>query len=569
MTGVTENPESVFRPGQREKPAPCQASCPNCGDIRGWIGVIAQRSKTGIGREDAYARAWRMITDVNPFPAVLGRICPHPCESGCNRSEKDGAVAINSLERFLGDWAIAAKLPLEELEVDPKQESIGVIGAGPSGLSFAYQMARRGYPVTVYDEHEQAGGMLRHGIPDYRLPPQVLDREIQRILDLGVALELNTRVGSDVTIAQLRERHDILFLGVGAQKSLPLSIPGARGPGAWTGVEYLARVNRGEAVDLGQRVVVVGGGDTAIDAARSARRAGSDVTILYRRSREEMPADAGEIEDAHAEGVRVRFLASPVEIKRSDGRIVGLVALRNELGEPDDSGRRRPLPVAGSEHELPADAFIAAVSQEPDWRGLEAFHGEGRWLVSNEIGRIDDGVWAGGDVLGLGIAGMAIFHGRRAAETVHADLRGPVSGATAPGAASSEMARSAAATDGGRGAADSGPQVPIGADRLRMDLYAPRPPAEPEHLPAESALADASAEVSFRLTEEQFLAEVERCLSCGKCFGCEHCFMYCTPLCFSRVEEAEPGSYFALALERCEECGKCVEICPSGFLELI
>jgi NADPH-dependent glutamate synthase beta subunit-like oxidoreductase/Pyruvate/2-oxoacid:ferredoxin oxidoreductase delta subunit len=563
---MSENPESVFRPRQREKPAPCQASCPNCGDIRGWIGVIAQRSKTGVGREDAYARAWRMITDVNPFPAVLGRICPHPCESGCNRSEKDDAVSINALERFLGDWAIAAKLPLEELEGDPKQESIGVIGAGPSGLSFAYQMARRGYPVTVYDEHEVAGGMLRHGIPDYRLPPQVLDGEIQRILDLGVALELNTRVGRDVTIAQLRERHDVLFLGVGAQKSLPLAIPGAQGPGAWTGVEYLARVNRGESVDLGRRVVVVGGGDTAVDAARTARRAGSDVTILYRRSQEEMPADAGEVEEALGEGIRIRFLTSPAEIKRQDGRVVGLVALRNELGAADGSGRRRPVPVAGSEHDVPTDAFIAAVSQEPDWRGLESFHGEGRWLVSNDVGRIDDGVWAGGDVLGLGIAGMAIFHGRRAAERVHADLRGPLSEA---GARSEGMARSVAAIDGERDAADSGPPVPIGADRLRLDLYTSRPPAKPEHLPVEAALADAKAEVSLRLTEEQFLAEVERCLSCGKCFGCEHCFMYCTPLCFSRVEEAEPGSYFALALDRCEECGKCVEICPCGFLELI
>ncbi len=567
MTGVTENPPSVFRPSQREKPAPCQASCPNCGDIRGWIGVIAQRSKTGVGREDAYARAWRMITDVNPFPAVLGRICPHPCESGCNRSEKDGAVAINALERFLGDWAIAASLPLEELEVVPKPESIGAIGAGPAGLSFAYQMARRGYPVTVYDEHDEAGGMLRHGIPDYRLPPQILDREIQRILDLGVALELNTRVGRDVTIDQLRERHEVLFLGVGAQKSLPLDIPGAAGPGTWTGVEYLARVNRGEIVDLGQRVVVVGGGDTAVDAARTARRAGSDVTIVYRRSREEMPADAGEVEDALAEGVRVRFLTSPIEIKRSDGRIIGLVALRNELGESDGSGRRRPLPITGSEHDLPADAIVAAVSQEPDWRGLEAFHGKGRWLVSNEIGRIDDDVWAGGDVLGLGIAGMAIFHGRRAAEKVHADLRGRDSSAT-PRSAAGEPARSSPTIDGERGTDDSGPRAPIAADRLRMDLYAPRPPAEPEHLPVEAALADPCAEVSLRLTEEQFLAEVERCLSCGKCFGCEHCFMYCTPLCFSRVEEPEPGSYFALALERCEECGKCVEICPCGFLEL-
>jgi NADPH-dependent glutamate synthase beta subunit-like oxidoreductase/Pyruvate/2-oxoacid:ferredoxin oxidoreductase delta subunit len=554
VTDVAENPDSAdtaFRPTQREKPAPCQAACPNCGDIRGWIGVIAQRSKTGLGRERAYARAWGMITDVNPFPAVLGRICPHPCESGCNRSEKDGAVAINALERFLGDWAISAMLPLEKLETDPKPEKIGVIGAGPAGLSFAYQMARRGYQVTVYDEHETAGGMLRHGIPDYRLPPRVLDQEIQRILDLGVTLQLSTKVGRDVTVTQLRDRHDVLFLGVGAQRSLPLDVPGARGPGAWTGVEYLALVNRGEAVDLGRRVVVVGGGDTAVDAARTARRAGCDVLIIYRRSREEMPADPGEVEDALGEGVRVRFLASPIEVKRTNGRIVGLVVQGNELGEPDGSGRRRPVPISGSERDLPADAFIAAVSQEPEWQGLEAFHGDGRWLVSNEIGQVDDGVWAGGDVLGLGIAGMAIFHGRRAAETVHENLRGQAADASADRRVTTDPDR-----------------IPIEADRLRMDYYPDSPPAKPDHLPASAALASPDAEVGLRLTEEQFLAEIERCLSCGKCFGCEHCFMYCTPLCFSRVEEAEPGSYFALALDRCEECGKCVEICPSGFLEL-
>lgn len=562
---MTDKPESVFRPRQREKPAPCQAECPNCGDIRGWIAVIAQRSKSGLRREDAYARAWRMITEVNPFPAVLGRICPHPCESGCNRAEKDDAVAINALERFLGDWAISSRLPLERVESDPKPESIGVIGAGPSGLSFAYQMARRGYRVTVYDEHDEAGGMLRHGIPDYRLPPAILDREIQRILDLGVELELGIRVGRDLTVPHLRERHDVLFLGVGAQSSLPMDIPGFEGPGAWTGVEYLAFVNRGESVDLGRHVVVVGGGDTAVDAARTARRAGSDVTILYRRSREEMPADPGEVEDALAEGIRIRFLSSPIEVERRGGAIVGVVVQRNELGEPDASGRRRPVPISGSEQALPADSVIAAVSQEPDWRGLESFHGDGRWLVSSEAGQVGDGVWAGGDVLGLGIAGMAIFHGRRAAEKVHADLR---EGASAEEAGSAGDRAPASTAAGGRSPVAPGSNGPIGADSLRLDLYAARVRAEPGRLSTEEALARADAEVGLGLTEEQFLAEVERCLSCGKCFGCEHCFMYCTPLCFSRVEEAEPGSYFALALECCEECGKCVEICPCGFLEL-
>lgn len=514
--------------------------------------MIAQRGKTGISREEAFARAWGMITEVNPFPAVLGRICPHPCEGACNRSGKDGAVAINALERFLGDWALGEKLPLNRLESDRKSESIGVIGAGPSGLSFSYQMARRGYHVVLYDEREAAGGMLRHGIPDYRLPPLVLEREIERILDLGVELRLGARVGRDVTVDELRHRHDVLFLGIGAQRSLPLDLPEAVGSGFWVGVEYLGRINRHQAVELGRRVVVVGGGDTAVDAARTARRYGSEVTVLYRRSRAEMPAGEAEVEEALGEGVRFRFLAAPVEVRRSDGRLVGLVAVRMKLGEPDESGRRRPIPLPGSEHEIPADAVIAAVSQEPDWAGLEAFHGSGRWLVSDDIGRIEDGVWAGGDVLGLGIAGLAISHGRRAAEAVHAKLRG----------------LAAETGSGGDGAgAGVAPEI-IGPDRVRMDYYARSSPAQRPRLTAAAALARADAEVGLGLTEEEFLVEVERCMSCGACFGCEHCFMYCTPLCFTRLAEVGQGAYFALALDRCEECGKCVELCPSGFLEL-
>ncbi len=551
---------SAYLPRQRTKLPPCQAGCPNCGDIRGWIGVIAQRHKTGISREEAFTRAWRMIADVNPFPAVLGRICPHPCEGACNRSEKDGAVAINALERFLGDWALERQVPLNRLEPDRKAESIGVIGAGPSGLSFAYQLARRGYPVTIYDERDAAGGMLRYGIPDYRLPPSVLDREIARILDLGVEVRLGVRAGRDVGLDELRRRHDVLFLGIGAQRSLPLNLPGADGSGFWTGVDYLGRTNRHESVELGRRVIVVGGGDTAIDAARTARRHGSEVTILYRRSRAEMPATEAEVEEAVAEGIGLRFLTAPVEVCRSEGRIVGVLAVRMELGEPDESGRRRPIPLPGSEHEVAADSVIAAVSQEPDWSGLEAFHGSGRWLVSDAVGRIEDGVWAGGDVLGLGIAGLAISHGRRAAEAVHARLRGS---AAEPGRGDGKEA----ARTGAAGTAAEGPGV-IGPDRVRMDYYPPASPARPARLAAEAALASAGAEVGLGITEEQFLAEVERCLSCGACFGCEHCFMYCTPLCFTRLEEAGPGTYFALALDRCEECGKCVEICPSGFLEL-
>ena len=219
----------AWQPRQVEKTPPCQATYPNCGDIRGWIGTVAQRRRTGLSRSEAYARAWRTIANVNPFPATLGRICPHPCESHCNRGVRDEPLAINALERFLGDHAIAAGLPLERLAESPAPASIGVVGAGPSGLSFAYQMARRGYRVTVYDARSKPGGMLRYGVPDYRLPPSVLDAEIARILDLGVTLHGNVRLGRDISLAELRERHAHLYLATGPERGRDVTIRSAEG----------------------------------------------------------------------------------------------------------------------------------------------------------------------------------------------------------------------------------------------------------------------------------------------------------------------------------------------------
>jgi len=534
-----------YRPRQVEKAAPCQGGCANCGDIRGWIGTVAQRDKIGLSAEEAYAQAWRIITDVNPFPATLGRICPHPCEDHCNRSELDEPLAINAMERFLGDFAIRAGLPLARTEGVTGSDWIGVVGAGPSGLSFAYQMARRGYRVTVYDARESAGGMLRYGVPDYRLPQDVLDAEIQKILDLGVELELGVEIGKDVSLDELRARHTALYLGIGAQQGQALRIPGGEGPGVWTGTEYLARINRGQSVDAGQRVVVVGGGNTAIDAARCARRGGAEVTILYRRSREEMPAIAHEIDDALEEGVELVLLAAPVALGRGpDGRLQSVRVQQMELGEADASGRRSPVPVEGAEFELVVDAVIMAVSQVPVLQGLEALDHKGDWLVADAVGCVGDNILAGGDALGLGIAGNAIVQGRRAAETLHARLHGETESLQ-----------------------ETPVRTEIHGDHVR---FASKPGSTAVHtamLPAEQRVQLGMAEVAATVDEAQFLAEVQRCYSCGSCFGCEQCFMYCTSGCFTRLEEPQPGMYFSLNLEACKECGKCVEVCPCGFLE--
>jgi formate dehydrogenase major subunit len=357
---------------QLEKLPPCQAQCPNSGDIRGWLGIIAQHEKIGLTLHEAYDKAWDKLTELNPLPATMGRICPHPCEDLCTRSDKDGSISINAMERFLGDWGIARNLPLSAPATTQYPESIGVIGSGPASLSFAYQMARRGYGVTLYEKDDLPGGMLRHAIPDYRLPRDVLDAEVQRVLDLGIAIVRNVEVGSDIVFDELREKHTLMFLGLGAQAGRGLGIPGEKGPGVNSGISYLRQRKQRIDSQIGCQVVVIGGGNTAIDAARSARREGAEVTLLYRRSQEEMPAAAHEVEDAHNEGVQFRFLVSPTRIIR-EGTDIREIEVQNMcLGDVDEQGRRRPVPIPGELQMLPADTGTArrtAPARGPNQRG--------------------------------------------------------------------------------------------------------------------------------------------------------------------------------------------------------
>ncbi|MBI4859185.1 MAG: FAD-dependent oxidoreductase [Candidatus Riflebacteria bacterium] len=537
---------SNLRPQRVEKLPPCIDACASGTKIREWIVTIAQREKLGLTEDAAFTKAWNILVDANPFPSVMGRVCPHPCEAKCNRHGKDGAVAINALERFIGDWALERQLPLPRVETDPKPESIGVIGAGPAGLSFGYQMARLGYPVTVYEKYKRPGGMLTYGIPPYRLPGGVLQKEIERILDLGIELKLGCVIGRDIKVEELKQKHTVLFLGIGAHKGKLMRVPGEKGPGVWAGTEYLNRVSQGETIDLGRSVAVVGGGDTAIDAARVARRSGADVTIFYRRTRTEMPAIDSEVEDAFKEGIKIEFLVAPVAIKRDGEKMTAMVLQRMGLGEPDESGRRRPVPIQGSEYDVPIDSVIAAVSQAPDWGPLEEINPEGKWIEADDGGKFADSVWTGGDVLNLGIASTAIYHGRRAAEMAHAELRG------------SPRPTHVA-------------QPPISHERIKLDWYPPKGRGERSHRPVEEWLPKPLEEIYHGITREQFLEETARCFSCGQCFGCERCWMYCTPNAVAKVDikETKPGHFYMFKLELCDGCKKCAEECPCGVLNMI
>jgi len=374
----------------------------------------------------------------------------------------------------------------------------------------------------------------------------VLDAEIQKILDLGVWLELNTRVGRDISLEALRSRHSTLYVAIGAQASRGLDIPGAEGSCVWTGVDYLERVNSGDQLETGKHAIVVGGGNTAIDAARCARRTGSGVTIVYRRSRDEMPAFEYEIADALEEGVKLELLATPVALeRRPDGSLESARVQRMQLGAPDSSGRRRPFTVSGSEFSIPATSIIFAVSQFPSMAGMEALARDGNRALAPSIVSSDSGIIAGGDVLSMGIAGEAIVQGRRAAEKLHKQHSGNAKAASA-----------------------DPDHAEISAEQV---LFKTKPGCDAVHalrLAGDERTRQGMAEIEQGISEAQFLSEVDRCFSCGSCFGCEQCFMYCTTGCFVREENPGPGNYFTLNLENCHECGKCIEVCPCGFLEV-
>lgn len=526
---------------QVEKRPPCQAQCPNSGDVRGWIGLIAQHDKNGLTLDEAYDEAWAMIAERNPMPASLARICPHPCEDLCTRQDKDGAVSINALERFLGDWGLSRSLPLPQATHEVSLESVGVVGSGPASLSFAYQMARRGYTVTIYEKDETAGGMLRHAIPDYRLPREILDSEIERLLTMGVTIEYGVGIGVDVGLEELRQNHTLLFLGLGAQAGRKLGVSGEHGPGVITGIDFLRqRKIRPAGLDA-KRVIVIGGGNTAMDAARGALRDGALVTLVYRRGKEEMPASDDEVREALNEGVEFRFLSAPTRFFHDDKGVQHVEVQRMRLGAPDDQGRRRPIPVDDDTETLPADLVIVAIAQVPDWHGLDAVVAASDWFDTRADGKLSDDVWAGGDDRSPGIASAAIAQGRYAAEAAHAELRG-----LPPPEA--DLRR------------------PVNPASVRTDHYDDCEQLARSHN-TKDWRNDPEAEIVATIAYDDAVTEAMRCMSCGQCFDCQQCFMYCNGAGFTRIAEPSPGHYFVLDLDACEGCGKCIEICPCGYLE--
>ncbi|MCJ7808780.1 MAG: NADH-quinone oxidoreductase subunit NuoF [Desulfobulbaceae bacterium] len=404
---------------------PCQSTCPTGQDVATYVALIGQGD---------YQKAWEVIRKENPLPMALGRVCPHPCEAKCRRGETDTPINICALKRFAADYN---RDKLKEIEPQPVRfpdDKVAVVGAGPAGLTVAYDLVQKGYPVSIFEELPVGGGMLHVGIPEYRLPRDVLNDEIDAIKRMGVEIQYNVRVGRDITIEALKKQgYKAFFMGVGAHKGLKLRIPGEdEFEGFIDATAFLRNVNLGEKKAPGKRVCVIGAGNSAIDAARTSLRLGAEeVHIVYRRQREQMPANPAEVHAADEEGIHMDLLTSPVRILGEGGKVVGMECIRNELGEPDKSGRRRPVPVEGSEFVIEADVIIPAISQETDLSFLEDDHGFhiSRWhsfvVDKNTLATNVPGFFSGGDaVTGPATVVQAIGAGHRAAVSIDCYLRG-------------------------------------------------------------------------------------------------------------------------------------------------
>ena len=500
-----------------EKETPfCQTNCPAHVDVRGYVAKIA---------EGKFEESVNLIRERLPLPAVLGRVCPHPCEELCRRNGIDKPISIRLLKRFVADWEWEKKGKIDLGKMPANENNkyrVAVIGSGPAGLTVAYELARKGYKVKIFEALPVAGGMLAVGIPPYRLPKDVLKREIDAILEMGVELQLNTRVGKDISFDELRKEYDAVFIGVGAHESRKLGIEGEDLEGVISGVEFLREVNISpetvRAIFQGRKVVVVGGGDVAIDAARCAVRLGSqEVTVLYRRSRNEMPAREEEVKFAEEEGVNIKFMAAPVKIVGKDGKVIGLECVEMELGEPDESGRRRPIPKEGSEFFMEADTVIAAIGQYPDFSFLPDEIKRTKWgiIVDDKTAATSmPGVFAGGDaVTGPSIVIEAVAWGRRAAHAIDAYLHGK------------EISFDPVEKDINRLIA-SWEDIELMKRNVVLSGIEKEERQEISYIPIEERVTTFK-EVEILFDEETAIKEAKRCLSCRECLGCGICGNEC------------------------------------------
>ncbi len=523
-------------------------ACPVHADVQGYISLIAQ-GKPGD--------ALKLIREKNPFPSVCGRICPHPCEDVCRRGQVDQAISIASLKRFAAEYGNHQKSELLAKKAKAgraKAKKVAVVGAGPSGLTAAFDLVRLGYSVIVFEKFEKPGGMLFSSIPKYRLPKEVLEEDINWIVSQGVEIKTGVEIGKDLNLNNLKEDFDVILISVGLQKSQALNIPGSDLQGVVPALPFLQSINSDRPMEVGQEVIIIGGGDVAIDSARVSLRLGSKkVSIVYRRGREEMPAKSWEIEEAEHEGVVFQYLTALVKVIGKNGKVASIECIKMRLGEPDESGRRRPEPIEGSEYVIEADTVILAIGQEANLSflkdtgiGLDE-KGQLVWDKSTFM-MTEPGIFACGEVVtGPGSAIEAIASGHQAAAAIDNYLSG--------GALSEEAKEEMIA---------AGDLVPEIIEKIRRQ--------ERQKMPTVAVKERLRNFDQFELgfSETMAVREAQRCLSCTvgaedikeKCASC----LTCMRICPYGVPVVEEGAFAGIRVDQCQSCGICAPSCPAAAI---
>ena len=600
------------------KTPPCQGSCPSGHEIRGWLAIARGMDTPPVEGMTWQEYAFQRMVEANPFPATMGRVCPAPCEDGCNRNEVDDFVGINAVEQYVGDWANDNSLTLGEAGKDTGK-TVAVVGSGPAGLTAAYFLRKKGHAVTIFESQEKLGGMMRYGIPGYRTPRDMLDIEIGRIIDLGVDVRTGTRIGQDVTIEQLEKDFDAIFWGIGAQVGRPLPIPGFDADNCITGVEFLDAFNQGWVFSTARKIVVVGGGDTSVDVASVARRLGhithkadkrlSDGKALGHTAQdvagtavregvkavltslfpvEEMTAAEHEREDALREGVEIRGGVVPLEvIKDDEGRVAALRMCECEMDG------MTPVAREGTEFEIECDLIVSAIGQMGDLTGIEAMDNGHGFIATDPLYKVkdQDKHFAGGDIIRPHLLTTAIGHGRVAAENIDHFLAGEpmnkrpkvdvhhfnlLNELHQRGLDPEEYDHTQR-----RGTSEEHFAVHNYEDRSTTQIiphtelfkghfaYEPRETRGEVRIVGDDVLGNFEERIQG-FTEEQAQKEGERCMSCGMCFECNNCVNYCPQDAVFRVKKSERavGRYVDTDYAKCIGCHICMDVCPSGYIKM-
>ena len=610
--------ESHQCPTYIHRAPPCQGSCPSGHDIRGWLSIARGMEKPTDENMPWQEFAFQRMVEANPFPSVMGRVCPAPCEAGCNRVEVDDFVGINAVEQYVGDWAMENDLSLPKPGKDTGHK-VAVIGGGPAGLTAAYFLRLKGHGVTVFEAHEELGGMMIYGIPGYRTPRDMLTKEIGRIIDMGVEARTGVRIGEDITVKQLEKDFDAIFWAIGAQIGRPLPIPGFDAENCVSGIGFLEAFNEGRLNYVTKRVVVVGGGDTSIDVASVARRLGhishakdlalpehvvhghtaQDVVGAMKREGveavltslfpiEEMTAAEREREDAKTEGVDLRGNVMPLEvIKGDDGRAKAL-----KMCECDMDGMK-PVPRDGTEFEIECDLIVSAIGQMGDFAGIEDMDNGNGFIDADKMFQVSDREmhFAGGDIIRPHLLTTAIGQGSIAADSIDSFLRGKEISdrpkvdvhhfSLIDELRSRDLEPEDYSDKEARGTAESNFAVHNYEDRAFREiiphdelflghfLYEERAKRFERHVQADKVLGDFDERIEG-LTEEEAIAEGARCMSCGMCFECDNCVVYCPQDAVFRVpkDQRAVGRYVDTDYDKCTGCHICMDVCPTGYIKM-